>query len=279
MAQPSTMGEGIMKSITLGFVLVISFLSIRDGHSQVVYCTNCSDIFTQSLEHVTSIEQLSQLYTQVSEALKQTEQQIQLVQQGIEQYENMVKNTVNLPDSIRNKIQGTFSKLTSLTQQLDLQRGDASALSQIFKSSYSSTDSIRDLAKSTKDNMAAASSTFDEMRKKWSDEVDRSHQAAFQESGMQINDIEQKAAELDSQLNDLLMTPDGQMKALEAGNQIAALQLQESQKLRSLLAVSVQASVQKGMKDEKNEQIKQDAWKDSLTTDKLKEATSRSDPF
>lgn len=259
--------------------MVISFLSIRDGHSQVVYCTNCSDIFTQSLEHVTSIEQLSQLYTQVSEALKQTEQQIQLVQQGIEQYENMVKNTVNLPDSIRNKIQGTFSKLTSLTQQLDLQRGDASALSQIFKSSYSSTDSIRDLAKSTKDNMAAASSTFDEMRKKWSDEVDRSHQAAFQESGMQINDIEQKAAELDSQLNDLLMTPDGQMKALEAGNQIAALQLQESQKLRSLLAVSVQASVQKGMKDEKNEQIKQDAWKDSLTTDKLKEATSRSDPF
>ncbi len=109
--------------------------------------------------------------------------------------------------------------------------------------------------------------------------MDRSQQAAFQESGSQISDIEQKSTELDSQMNDLLQTPDGQMQALEAGNQIAAMQLQESQRLRMLLAVSAQASTQKQMKDEKTEQMQAEAWKDALSADNLKQYTPRNDPF
>ncbi len=260
-------------------VLMMFVFSSPSSAQYVVHCTNCSDTFTQSLERVTNLEKLQQVYKQVTEAIKQTEQQIELVQKNIDQLENMVKNTVSLPDKIRTKILGTFQKLSSLSQSLNLQRGDASALSQIFSSTYAGTGTIRDLAKSTRETMESAAGTFDEMRKKWSDEVDRSQQAAFQESGMQIQDLEQKATELESQLNDLLTTPDGQMKALEAGNQLASMQLQEAQKLRSLLSISVQASVQKTMKDEKNEQIAEEAWKSALTTDKIKNYTSKSDPF
>lgn len=261
-----------MKSLTISFLfLCLTFISSENVNAQyAVYCTNCSDVFTQSLERVTNLEQLTQLYNQVTQAIQQTEQQIKMVTQGIEQIENMVRNTMNLPNEIRTKILGTFQKLSSLTQQLNLQRGDASALSQIFKTTYSSASTISSLAKSTKDNMSQAAGAFDEMRKKWSEEVDRSHEAAFQESGMQIEDIEQKATDLEIQLSDLLTTPDGQMKALESGNVIASMQLSEAQKLRTLLAVSVQASVQKNMKDDKNEQMATEAWKESLTTDKLK---------
>ncbi|MGE4538406.1 MAG: P-type conjugative transfer protein TrbJ [Desulfovibrio sp.] len=263
--------------------LFISFLFLftcfgitQNAEAQyVVTCTNCSDTFTQSLDHVTNIEQLSQLYTQVEQSLQQTAKQIELVQQGIEQYENMLQNTAKLPSSFASKLQGMLSKLSTLTQQLDLQRGDASALSQIFKATYKSVDDIHDVMSSAKDSMTEVNS----LRKKWSEEVDRSHQAAFQESGMQISYIEQKASDLDSQLNDLLTTPDGQMKALEAGNQIAAMQLQESQRLRSLLAISTQANVQKAMKDEKNEQLSEEAYKDAFETDKLKNCTSVDDPF
>lgn len=260
------------------FLILFVFLSTSSAQ-YVVHCTNCSETFTQSLERVTNIEKLEQVYKQVTEAIKQTEQQVELVQKNIDQLENMVKNTVNLPDKIRTKILGTFQKLSSLSQSLNLQRGDASALSQIFSSTYAGTSTIRDLAKSTRETMDAAGGTFDEMRKKWSDEVDRSQQAAFQESGMQIQDLEQKATELESQLNDLLTTPDGQMKALEAGNQLATMQLQEAQRLRSLLAISVQASVQKTMKDEKKEQIAEEAWKDALSTDKIKNFSPNADPF
>lgn len=273
-----------MKISSLSSVCVCSFLTVlalssSSSAQYVVHCTNCSDTFTQSLERVTNLEKLQQVYKQVTEAIKQTEQQIELVQKNIDQLENMVKNTVSLPDKIRTKILGTFQKLSSLSQSLNLQRGDASALSQIFSSTYAGTGTIRDLAKSTRETMESAAGTIDEMRKKWSDEVDRSQQAAFQESGMQIQDLEQKATELEGQLNDLLTTPDGQMKALEAGNQLATMQLQEAQKLRSLLSISVQANIQKTMKDEKISQAGQDAWKESLSTSKLKDCTSKQDPF
>lgn len=244
-----------------------------------VYCTNCSDMFTQSLERVTNLEKLQQVYNQVTEAIKQTEQQIELVQKSFDQLETMVKNTVGLPNKLKSKMLGTFQKLSSLSQSLNLQRGDASALSQIFSSTYAGTSTIQGLASSTRETMESAAGTIGEMRKAWSQAVDKSQEAAFQESGSQIQDLEQKATELESQLNDLLTTPDGQMKALEAGNQLATMQLQEAQKLRSLLAISVQATVQKTMKDEKQEQIEEEAWKDSLSTEKIKGYNSKSDPF
>ncbi|WP_075354675.1 P-type conjugative transfer protein TrbJ [Desulfovibrio sp. DV] len=267
----------LLVSIFICLFLIFFVLSSTSSAQYVVHCTNCSDTFTQSLERVTNLEKLQQVYKQVTEAIKQTEQQIELVQNNIDQLENMVKNTVSLPDKIRTKILGTFQKLSSLSQSLNLQRGDASALSQIFSSTYAGTGTIRDMAKSTRETMESAAGTFDEMRKKWSEEVDRSQQAAFQESGMQIQDLEQKATELESQLNDLLTTPDGQMKALEAGNHLATMQLQEAQKLRSLLSVSVQASVQKTMKDEKKQQIEDEAWKGALSTDKIGNFTSKTD--
>lgn len=262
--------------ILIAFMLVTTSTRAQSG---VVWCTNCSDVFTQALDRVTNIEQLTQLYQQVDQAMQQTQQQITMVQQGIDRYANMVRNTTSLPGQMRSKLQGTFGQLSSLTQQLNVQRGDASALSQIFSATYAGSGAIRDLARAPKEGAGAAADTYRQMREKWGDEVDRSQQAAFQESGSQISDIEQKSTELDNQLGDLLLTPEGQMQALEAGNQIAAMQLQESQRLRMLLAVSAQASAQKQMKDEKTEQMQAEAWKDALSADSLKQYTPRDDPF
>lgn len=264
----------------ISFVLFVVFILIPiNANALITYCTNCSDIFTQAIEHTTSIEQLSELFTQTSEAIEQTQQQIEIVSNTLKQYQNMLKNTANLPNSMRTKVLGTFNKLSSLAKQLDTHQGDASTLSQIFSTVYSGSSSIRSLAQSTKDSAAAAAKSFDKMRQKWAEEVDRGQQAAFQESGMQINDIQQQASDLESQLNDLLSTPDGQMKALEAGNQIASMQLLESRKLRSLLSTSVQASVAKAMKDEKKKQIEEELSKESFNTDKIENYKSKSDPF
>ncbi|MBI4804094.1 MAG: hypothetical protein HY795_02540 [Desulfovibrio sp.] len=133
----------------------------------------------------------------------------------------------------------------------------------------------------TGEERAASEAAFLKMREQIESEAEKAQEAAFQESGSQIDEIEQKSAELDSQLNDLLLTPDGQMKALEAGNQIATLQLRESQRLRQLLAVSIQSSVQRDMKGEKNKQMQEEAWKAVLSTERLQTIINnkQSDPF
>jgi len=281
-----------MKMLLLFVVFsVMSLVFFKASHAQyAVWCTNCSEQFTQALDRITNIEKLHEAYKQVSEAIKQTEQQIEMVQQGIKKYENMVRNTMSLPGRMRGMMQGTFSQLSSLTQVLNVNRGDAQALSQIFREVYKSRGTISGLFKSssteqgkamTEEERMESEAAFQRMRSEIEAQNEQAQEAAFQESGSQINEIEQKAAELDSQLNDLLTTPDGQMKALEAGNQIASLQLRESQRLRQLLALSVQSSVQRDMKNEKEKQMQEEAWKSVLATDKLESIINSTpdDPF
>jgi hypothetical protein len=100
----------------------------------------------------------------------------------------------------------------------------------------------------------------------------------FKSQACIISDIEQKASDLDSQLNDLLTTPDGQMKALEAGNQNCryATPRKSAATFRSW-PISTQANVQKAMKDEKNEQHSEEAFKDAFETDKLKDYNAQID--
>lgn len=258
-----------MKILYFVIALSLALIIAKDSNAMVVTCTNCSQMFTQALERVTSLEKLQQVYKQVSEAMTQTEKQITMVQQNMDRYKNMLQNTVKLPMSVLGSMKGTFSQLSSLSQGLNLQRGDASALSQIFKATYANRGAIKDLFKTSKpdgapmteEERAASEAAFLKMREQIEKEAEQAQEAAFQESGGQIEEIEQKAAELDSQLDDLLLTPDGQMKALEAGNQIATMQLRESQRLRQLLAVSIQSSVQRDMKDEKDKQMHEEAWK------------------
>lgn len=72
------------------------------------------------------------------------------------------------------------------------------------------------------------------------------------------------------QIDKLLATPEGQMQALQAGNNLASLQLQESRRMHELLAAGIQAGVQTQMKDAKKEQYLHEVMKEMSRTDKLK---------
>jgi len=240
-----------MKSLRVIFMLAMILMSTSAHAQWVVHCTNCSEWVTQALDRITNLSQLQELYTQVSEAIEQTQQQIQMVTNTFDQLENMIKNTVSLPGQIKSKLQGEFNRLMSLTRSLDTLRGDVEGLSQIFDQVYTGRTGIQGIARS-----ANAASQYREMYSRMSDDGDRAQKAALQVSGQQIQELEEKAAELDSQLNDLLDTPEGQMQAIQAGNQLAGMQLHEMQKLRQLLAVAAQADVQKMAEDSKRQQIK-----------------------
>jgi P-type conjugative transfer protein TrbJ len=90
-----------------------------------------------------------------------------------------------------------------------------------------------------------------------SEEVDRSTKATFQLSGQQLSDLS-KTGELENYINKLLSTPEGQQQALMAGNQLAALQIQESRQLRELLATRAQSDLSSQLKKEKKEQLSEE---------------------
>ncbi|UQZ88856.1 P-type conjugative transfer protein TrbJ [Deltaproteobacteria bacterium Smac51] len=239
-----------MKNIfTLALSVFLLCLMAVPGQAATVWCANCSDNWTQQMERVTSLEQLKNVLNTYHEAIQQTQQQIALVQNNIQQYQNMIQNTVNLPKNLLNEVKGQFSQLAQLTNKLNLQKGDYLALGQVFDEVYPRLEILK--------NITSGSGVKDvkEVWEKWSTEVDRAAQATFQLTGSQLKDLGENSDALDRHISDLLSTPEGQMQAIQSGNSLAAIQIDELRQLRALMATNIQAATQAMMKDEKREQL------------------------
>jgi P-type conjugative transfer protein TrbJ len=139
--------------------------------------------------------------------------------------------------------------LAKLTNSLNLQKGDYMAMGQVFDQLYPGLDIIKGLAGGNSDI------SVDEIWKKWSEEVDRAALATFQVTGTQLRDMAENSEALDDQISRLLSTPEGQMQALQSGNNLAALQIDELRQLRMLMATNIQMTTQMAMKEEKRGQL------------------------
>jgi len=267
-----------MKSIILLTILSI-LLNTSQARAMVVTCTNCSNMVTQMLEHITGIEQLSALRNQVSEAMTQTAQQIRMVQQNIERYENMLQNTAQLPSNLVNELKGSLTRLANLSSILRTQRGDMVALGQVFMNLFPKQSQFSDLAGATPAQVAQANARYEEQWNTWAANVDQATQATFQLSGQQLADLQQDPERFQSYIDNLLSTPDGQQKAIMAGNQLAALQVQEARQLRELMATQAQSALSSQMKAEKEGQMQQELWRDASKTGNLGDLRSKPDPF
>ena len=237
-----------MKTISF-MALILTFFITQTGisHAKSVYCTNCSTRATQALEKALSNSQLSELKAAYDEYVQQTAQQIRMVQQNVEQYANMLQNTAQLPLDLISQVRGDLSKLSKITSQLNTLRNDITGIAGVFDQLYRSQDEFKDMANLPKELLSGGSTTYQ------GDRVDESTKATFQLSASQLQDLE-NSGELESYINQLLATPDGQQKALMAGNQLAALQIQEARQLRELMATKFQSDLSSQTKAEKEEQ-------------------------
>ena len=160
--------------------------------------------------------------------LTQTAQQIRMVQQNIEQYANMLQNTAQLPANLIGELQGNLTRLASLSGNLKTLRGDIVGLGQVFNSLFPEQSLFGELAGASPQQVEAANAKYQQKWDKWSETVDQASQATFQLSGSQLDDLQKDAGKFQAYLNELLSTPDGQQKAIMAGNQLSALQVQEA---------------------------------------------------
>lgn len=267
-----------MRPSLLPLICLLALCAPLNTHAKTVFCTNCSEIVTQMLERMTNVEQLKTMLKEYDEAIQQTSAQLRMVQQNIEQYANMVQNTVALPAHLVSKISSELSSVGKITSALNTMRNDVAGLGSIYDALYQTQDEFKDLANLPREMLSEGGMTYRTSWDRWSERVDESTKATFQLSGQQLQDLEE-SGELEAYMNELLSTPDGQQKALMAGNQLAALQIQEARQLRELIATKVQSDLASQEKAEKESQMGQELHRQMLDGFGKIGTTSRSDPF
>ena len=203
-------------------------------------CANCSTNLQQALEYATQLAELAELIAQTRESIKQTEMQIQ--------------NLKQLGEDLRNNPLDTLLDLAHKTAQLNTYRADENLLAQIFNELFPEQSEFADLAGATRDEIEAANKKYQKHYDEWSKAIDEATMATFQLSGRQLKDMEE-SGKLRDYLGNLLNKPEGHMQAIQAGNQLAALQIQEMRQFRELAATQAQSEITQQMKAEKQEEM------------------------
>ena len=245
------------KFIISAFLLAYSLFPVNNAHAVTAFCTNCSDRFMQAMDRVTNVEQLKSLYAEYAESIQQTASQIQMVQQNVEQYTNMVRNTVAIPKNMIAKISKELTRFAQITNSVNTMRADIMGLENVFDTLYQAQEDFGKLANMPREMASGRNMTIRANLDVMSKRVDEATQATFQVSGAQLKDLEM-SGETESYINELLNTPEGRMEALQSGNQLAAMQIQEARQLRELIATSLQSDLASQIKDEKQEQLSEE---------------------
>ncbi len=215
-----------MKKLVLIFLALMS-LSLPVQAGIPVSCINCSDRFIQELQHVKDIEQLAEMVRQYNTMLAQ--------------YQNQLQNTLNLPTHLKDNIILQTKYAVQDLKNLKTYNADLTALQQIFKNAFPGYEGLEDIiVNGEKVSLNESIESHIERNKRWANTTDTTLQEAFSMSGDQLNDLI-NSGQFENHMEDLLSTKAGRMQAIEAGNQIQAMNVQELRSLRGLLATHIQA--------------------------------------
>jgi P-type conjugative transfer protein TrbJ len=184
-----------------------------------VYCTNCSTVFSQA--------------TQVAKEIETAINTAQQLQTQIQQYQNMVTQGLSLPNSMFNRITGDFQRIQQLYQQSKALAGNVANFDQQFRNQFG--DYNRYLSQ-----VGQSPTYMQDNYKRWDEQGSDAMRVAMQSAGMNVSAIADEDAMM-AQLVARSQNAQGRMQAIQAGNEIAAQQVQQLQKLRQLLNDSVQS--------------------------------------
>lgn len=254
-----------MKIMKKNTVLAVYCLCLLLGGANIafaktVYCSNCSDRFVQALDRITNVQQLKQMADDYGIYIQQLEEQRQMLTENIKQYANMVQNTVSLPQEMLADAKYNLSELAKTTSDIYSIRGDVMAMTEIFDELYPAYDLIGEIVKDPDQSIQEYWAT-------WTKQTDKAIEGVFQLTGYQLNDIAQDGDMLQRHIDSLLQTPEGQMQALQAANNLGAMQFQELREMRTLMATSIQAAAMSAAVDEKEAQVDNEIFRQLTTFD------------
>lgn len=262
----------------LAMALGIFLFGVSQADARAVYCTNCSERWTQAIEKVTSMKQLQQMYSDYKEYVEQTAQLLENVHQNIVMIKDMQHNTLGLPGEIIGKIYDEMTRLAKITNALNTIRADIEGTEKVYDEYYKTQEEYKRLANLPNRMLTERNVTIRADIDKMAERIDTATKATFQLSGSQLKELEE-SGKMEDYINDLINNADGRNEMLQASNQLARLQINETRQLRELMATTIQSNLATQVRDEKEKQISEEIYRNITNTDKLNEERIKIEPL
>ena len=178
-----------------------------------VECVNCSTMWTQTLQYA----------KEAQSALTQLQQ----YQTQLQQYANMVTNTVALPQEIWSTVQSDIMRVQALSNAASLLSGNSGSLVSRLQNASAYASQVGSLA-----NMGGQFTTYQQT-------IGNNLSTMGRQLGLQQG-MESNNAALLASLQQHSQSAQGQMQAIQAGNELAHAQATQLMQIQATLSTTAQ---------------------------------------
>ena len=199
---------------SVALTVVAGFVAPHPAQAQLaVHCVDCSTMWTQLLEYGKQAQQL--------------ETQLQQYETQLQQYANMVTNTVALPQQIWGTVQGDIMQVRSLSNAASLLSGNAGSIVTRLQSASGYASQAANLG-----NIAGQFTT-------WQQTIGNNVNTLGRTLGLQ-QDQQASHATVLTTLESHSQSAQGQMQAIQAGNELAHANAAQLQQIQATLTATAQ---------------------------------------
>ncbi|EKD5436157.1 P-type conjugative transfer protein TrbJ [Salmonella enterica subsp. enterica serovar Montevideo] len=214
----SKLRNGITAALMAGAALSVGLVGVTYAPpAHAIYCSNCSTVWNQMMEYAKAVE------TSINTARQ--------LQKQIQQYNDMIKQGLSLPNSMFQSFTNDLRRLQSIYNDSRALAHSMSNLDSQFRDQFKGYDNyLKSIGQGT-NNMP-------DRYKNWAQSSFDNARTAMESVGLNTSMFDSEDAVLAS-LVSRSQTAQGRMQAIQAGNEIAAQQVQQLQKLREMIATNV----------------------------------------
>ncbi|UXN67920.1 P-type conjugative transfer protein TrbJ (plasmid) [Devosia neptuniae] len=183
--------------------------------------------FTQILNNAELVGLVGQSGVQIDNQITQIGHQLEQIQNQLRIYENMMQNTLTLPDQVWGQVESDLDRLRTIVgegQGMAFSMGNIDDMLKQRFQSYSEflADPLR-------------GEDFSAAYQSWSDTNRDTIAGTLKTANLTAEQFSSEEATM-AQLRNMSQTSVGQMQALQVGHQIATQQVAQTQKLRGLVS-------------------------------------------
>lgn len=153
--------------------------------------------------------------------------QVETLQTQLLSYQNMIRNTLNLPETIWRDVEGSLKELHSVMSEAKSLASDGGQLAEVLNSKM--------LLDPLFEASGLSKGEFEGRYDKWTELSNSALSATLAASRMTIEDVKTEAQAL-SRIQDQGKSVKGQVEAIQVGNELAASVAHQLTKLRSITA-------------------------------------------
>jgi len=170
-----------------------------------------------------SAEQIQNQLTQIGQLAEQIQNQIRI-------YENMLQNTLQLPNHVWGQAEADLRRLQQLVTHGEGIAFSMGSIDDVLKQRFQSYGEFK--------TGLANGESFSDSYQSWSDTNRETIAATLRAAGLTSEQFGTEEATM-AQLRSMSESSVGQMQALQVGHEIAAQQVEQAQKLRGLVSQQI----------------------------------------